>query len=273
MITSKKVILQLLNSASLLASGALAQARGTPTNASATGVSASAHDLAFAELVAYFTSQAPLVGTLYSTFAVLSNRYREQAQVLLSYGTAMRDLGAAEGGDGALGESVNALGVASWAASTAAYEQAVCQTEVVVERIADLVRAGRAVKEALVERARAASQLTELSGEVDRLRAHITALTNSPAPNAGRDRAVAEADMAGAIKVATEARTYYDKVAQAFLADALRYRTTMTTDFRDMLTNFASTQLRSEERLRVAWEKTTAALGGVRPVAALAILG
>ena len=270
MLKSKVVILQLLAGATSLASGALAQARGTPTNTSATGVSASAHDLAFVELEAYFSAQAPLVATLYSACAVLSNRYREQAQLLLSHGSALRDLGISEGG--ALGDSVNIAGVASWAASTTAYEQAVCQTETVVERLADLVRAGRAVKEALVERARASAQLTDMSNEVDRLRAHITALTNSPAPNAGRDRAVAEADISVAQRQATEARAYYDKVAQAFLADAARYRAAMTSDFRELLMGLASTQLRTEEKLKSAWESSSARLGGVRPVAALALM-
>jgi hypothetical protein len=256
----KKVMLQIFKGASSLASTAYAAALGAPASAAASGVSSSAHDLAFGELEAYYEAQAPLVAALYSAAAVLSNRYRDQAQTLLAHGAALKKLGELEGGR--LGDSLSRVGLAAWAASTVAYEQAVCQTEAFVEKLADAVRMARSVRDATAERRRASAQLGALSNEVDRLRALITALTNSPAPHAARDRALAEADMAAASRLATEARVYYDKVAQAYLAEAGRYRDALTTDARTMLLDFSTIQLRTEEKLAAAWEITAQHLGG-----------
>ena len=268
---SKKVILRLFKSATVLASDAYAQARGVQGTV-VSGASASAQDVAFAEVDAYLAAQAPLVATLYSAAAVLANRNREQAQVLLAYGSSLRELGAAERAEApAAGDALATVGVASWAASTTSYEQSVCLTEALVEKLADFVRNARAVKDAVAERARASAQLSDVSAEVDRLRALLTALGSSASPNAARDRSVAEADMAAAARALVDARAYYSKVSDALLSEVDRLREAMRTDFRTMLLQFAATQVRSEQKLAAAWESISAKIAVSVPAASAAV--
>jgi len=268
---SKKVILRLFKSATVLASDAYAQARGV-SGTVVSGASASAQDVAFAEVDAYLAAQAPLVAALYSAAAVLANRYREQAQVLLAYGSALRELGGAERADApAEGDALGTVGVASWAASTTSYEQSVCLTEALVEKLADFVRNARAVKDAVAERSRASAQLSDVSAEVDRLRAQLTALGSSASPNAARDRSVAEADMAVAARALVDARAYYGKVSDALLSEVDRLREAMKIDFRTMLLQFAATQVRSEQKLAAAWESIGAKIAVSVPASSAAV--
>lgn len=258
--SGKKTIVALLKTASSAASDAFASVRGGPgvvTTSSAT------QDVAFAELDAYLTAQAPLVALLYNAAANVASRSREQAQLLLEYGQTLRALGGTEGG--AVGASLTSIGTASWAASTTAYEQAVCQTEAFVEKLADYVRDARAIRFTLDERARASRVLSDASSDVDRLRALLTALSSSAAPSAMRDRQAAEAELPGAVRTATDARAYYDKTAASILAEVERTRTNMRADFRAMLLDFTSIQLRTELKLAAAWESIAAKLGGAAP--------
>lgn len=110
----------------------------------------SADDAAFASIESYLLGQAGPLTAVYNAAAALAIRYREQAQLLLDHGAALRSLGSTEGG--AFGGSLSSVGLSTWAASTAAYEQAVQETELFVERLADHVRGLRATKELLEER-------------------------------------------------------------------------------------------------------------------------
>jgi hypothetical protein len=265
--SGKKTIVRLLKTAGSVASDAFASVRGSGASASGPA-SSTTHDLAFAELEAYLTTQAPLIALLYNAAATLANRYREQAQLLLEYGQALRALGAAEGG--AVGSNLTHVGTACWASSTTAYEQAVCQTESFVEKLADFVRDARAVRSTLDERSRASRQLTAASNDVDRLRALLTALATSAAPTAMRERQTAEADMAMATRAAIDARTYYDKVAAAILSEVERMRASQLASFRTILLDFVSCQHRTELKLANAWEAVAARVGG-KPEPVLAI--
>ncbi len=112
----------------------------------------SIEDASFASLEAYVLGQAGPLTAVYNASAALAIRYREQAQLLLDHGAALRSLGSTEGG--AYGASLSGVGLSTWAASTAAYEQAVQETELWVERLADHVRGLRATRELLEERVR-----------------------------------------------------------------------------------------------------------------------
>lgn len=260
--TGKKTLVRLLKTASSVAQDAIATVRGGGSTAAAS-VSASTQDVAFAELDAYLSTQAPLVELLHSAAEKLAQRSREQAQLLLEFGHSLRALGTAEGG--AIGANLVNIGTASWAASTTAYEQAVCQSESFVEKLADYVRDARSVRTALDERTRASRVLSEAAGEVDRLRAQLTALASSAAPTAMRDRQACEAELPAATQAATEARTYYGKTVAHVLSEVERRRATMQSDFRSILLDFVSIQLRTENKLAAAWEVMAAKMGGASP--------
>ena len=265
--SGKKTIVRLLKTAGSVASDALSSVRGSGAHAGAPSSSAT-HNVAFAELEAYLSTQAPLVALLYNAAATLANRYREQAQLLLEYGQALRALGAAEAG--AVGSNLTNVGTACWASSTTAYEQSVCHTEAFVEKLADFVRDARSIRFTLDERARASRQLTAASNDVDRLRALLTALATSAAPNAARERQTAEADMAGAQRAAVDARAYYDKVAASILSEVERMRVNQLVNFRTILLDFVAAQHRTEVKLAAAWESISAKIGG-KPEPVLAI--
>jgi hypothetical protein len=89
-----------------------------------------AEDLSFEEIENYISQQAPLVMALYNRAAGQAVRSREQAQLLLEYGAALRAFGQTEGG--ALGNALSSSGLAVWAESTANYEAAVEESELFV---------------------------------------------------------------------------------------------------------------------------------------------
>jgi hypothetical protein len=252
----KKQILKLVKTASVAVQGAIAQARGAPNAAavgSSTSASKTAEDLSFADLETYLLGQAPLLTALYNESASVAVRAREQAQLLLDFGASLRSLGQAEGGP--LGTSLASVGLASWAASTAAYEQAVCETELFVEKLADYVRGTRAVKECVESRGKASAELAEAVGEVERLRALIVALGASPTANAIKDKAQAEIDLQIAQKVSADTRAAYDKCAAGVIAEVERLRAGMRADFQGMALDFIAIQVRTELKLAAAWER------------------
>lgn len=239
------------------ASGALAQARGTaPAPASASSLARSAEDVTFLDLELYLSSQAPLLAGLYNAAATLAMRYREQAQLLLDFGSALRAMGATDGG--VEGEALAAVGVATWASSTATYELAVCQTEAFVERLADYVRMCRAVKHMADTRAKASNDVLVTCADVERLRAQLNAIQTLASPTAANDRAQLEVELRTAQATAAEARAYYDKVAAVALAEVERMRGGMAVDFRELLLDFTSAQLRVEQKLSLAWDTVSA---------------
>jgi hypothetical protein len=183
-------------------------------------------------------------------------RYRESAQLLLDQGSALRWLSAAE--SGALGESLATTGVACWASSTASYELAVCSTEACVEKLADYVRQARSLSQLMESRGSSAAALSESLAECDRLRGVVAAAAASSGPKAAEQKAAAEAEFAAAMSASTEARSYYDKVAAAFIVEAERYRAAMKADFQQLLTDFTSSQLRTELKLAAAWDSVAA---------------
>lgn len=213
----------------------------------------SAEDLSFEELEAYLTHQAPLLALLYTAAAESAVKHREDAQALLDYGAALRALGTSEGGG--LGTSLTAVYLSTWAASTAAYEQAVQESELWVERLGDTVRGVRAVQEMMGERQRASAALSEALSVVERLRAHITALQASPSPSAATEKGKAEAELTTAQTAVTEARAYYDKVAASVIAETERYRASLNRDFRSMLLDYVAAQQRTQAKLAAAWDK------------------
>ena len=269
----KRTVLKLIKTATVQAKAIVAQARGQPQVAVAAAGSGSAtvEDMSFADLEQYLLGQAPLVTALYNEAAGVAVRAREQAQLLLDFGSALRALGqsetgagagagaaapAAAGGVGSLSSSLMSVGLASWAASTAAYEQAVCETELFVEKLADYVRLTRAVKECLDSRARASADLSEATSELERLRAVGVALANGPmTPTSGKDKAQNEIDLQIAQKAAADARAFYDKAAASVLSETERLRANMRLDFRAMLLDFVSIQVRTELKLSQAWER------------------
>jgi hypothetical protein len=257
--TGKKTLVRLLKTASSVAHDAIATVRGGGSTA-ASSVSASTQDVAFAELDAYLSAQAPLVELLHGAAEKLAQRSREQAALLLEFGHSLRALGTAEGGS--IGTNLTTAGTASWASSTTAYEQSVCHMEAFVEKLADYVRDARSIRTTLDERARASHALSEAAGEVDRLRALLTALSSSVAPTAMRDRQAAESELPAAAAAATAARAYYDKTVASVLTEVERKRTCMKTDFRSILLDFVSIQVRTENKLAAAWEVTAQKIGG-----------
>ena len=283
----KKTVLRLVRLASVQVQSAIAQARGAPAPSAATaGASVSVEDMSFSELEAYLLGQAPLLTALYNEAAAVAVRAREQAQLLLDFGASLRALGQSEGGMAAvpggppppssLGTSLVAVGLASWAASTASYEQAVCETELFVEKLADYVRGTRAVKEAVDSRVRASAELTEAQGELERLRAFGVALANSPpTASSGKDKAQNEVDMANAQRASTAAREFYDRAASGLIGEVERMRSQMRADFKGMLLDFVSVQVRTELKLAQAWQRieaeaARAAAAEGAPLAALA---
>jgi len=233
----------------------------------------SAEDLSFGELEGYVLQQAPLVTALYNQAAAQAIKHREQAQLLLEYGAALRALGTADGG--ALGNALSQCGAAVWAGSTGAYEQAVAESELLVERIADAVRGIRAAKELLQERSRASAALADSLSVVEHLRARVTALAANPSAGAAADRARLEGELAGAQSAVTSARQYYDKVAASVIGEVERYRAGLRADFRSMLLDLAHCYARSAAKLAAAWEGITAQLAaavtqeGATPLSAL----
>lgn len=224
----------------------------------------SAEDLSFEEIEAYLTHQAPLVAALYNTAAHLATQYRKQAAVLLEYGAALKAFGASEGGP--VGEALTAAGLATWAGSTAAYEQAVEETELFAERLADTVRSMRAMQQMMAERTRASNDLATALSTVEALRAKVTALAASTAPTAGTERMRAESELTTATATATEARAYYDKVAAAVIREVERHKWNLRSELRSMLLDFVVTQQRNAAKVAAAWERAmpavTAAVAG-----------
>jgi hypothetical protein len=64
-----------------------------------------------------------------------------------------------------------------------------------------------------------------------------------------------EIDLAAAQKTSADARVFYDKCAAGVIAETERLRTNMRTDFKLMLLDFVSIQVRTEMKLAQAWEK------------------
>lgn len=232
------------------APGAPGAAPGSTVSSSA---GKSAEDLSFGELETYLLHQAPLITALYNAAAESAVKYREDAQQLLDFGASLRALGTSEGGG--LGSSLTAVNLSTWAASTAAYEQAVQESEMWVERLADHVRSSRAVREMIAERQSASAALADALSVVERLRAHITALQASPSASAAADKAKAETELTTAQTVVAEARVYYDKVAAAVIGEVERHRSHLRVDFRSMLLDYAVIQQRTAAKLAAAWEK------------------
>jgi len=263
----KRVVLKALKTAKVLVQDAIAQARGSgggPSGGGGTSVAPaggaaaarSAEDASFRDLEGYLLGSAPLVTALYNASAAHALRAREQAQLLLDFGAALRALGQTEGG--ALGDSLSAVGLAAWASSTAEYEAAVCATEALVERLADYVRLARAVRETLDARARASADLADALTHVERLKALVASLAHSAAPSAAKDRYAAEAELGEAQRLAAAARVEYDAAAAGVVAEAARARAGQAADVRAMLLDFVTTQVRTELKLAAAWEKSTA---------------
>jgi sorting nexin-1/2 len=213
----------------------------------------SGEDLSFEEVETYLFGTGPLLINLYNNAAALAGTYRDQAQLLLDYGAALRALGSSEGE--ALGASLSSTGLSTWAASTASYEQAVQETELWVERLADLVRGIKSVRSMLSERSRVSAVLADSLAAVERLRSHITALGANPSASAATEKAKLDNDLVGAQNAVTEARAHYDKVAAAVIAEVERYRGDMRADFRAMLLDFANIQIRNQTKLAQAWER------------------
>ena len=233
----------------------------------------SAEDLSFEEVEAYVQLQAPLVTVLYNRAAGAAVRAREQAQLLLEYGAALRALGAAEGG--ALGGSLSSAGLAVWADSTAHYEAAVAESELLVERLADVVRGIRAAKELLAERSRASGALYEALSAVEAQRARTIALASAPSAAAAAAKPQADADLAAAQVAVTTARDYYNRVAASVITEVDRYRVSLRADFRAMLLDIVHTHARQAAKLQAGWEASVALLSaavtqeGAQPLAAL----
>lgn len=259
---SKRTVLRVIKLATVLAKSAISQARGTgaaPVAVTSTA-NKTAEDAAFRDLELYLLGQAPLLTGLYNAAAATAVRSREQAQLLLDFGAALRSMGQTEGG--ALGESFTQVGLASWAASTAAYEAAVCETEAVVEKLADYVRGTRAIRETLDSRSEASAERADCLAEVERLTNLISSLNANPTPQGMKDRAQAETELVEAKKAASEARSEYDSAAAAVVAEVERHRGALLIDFRSMLLDFVTTQVRTEMKLAAAWEKVAGETAG-----------
>lgn len=233
----------------------------------------SAEDLSFEEIESYVLNQAPLVTALYNRAAGAAVRAREQAQLLLEYGAALRALGAAEGG--ALGGALAAGGLAVWADSTAHYEAAVAESELLVERLADVVRGIRAAKELLAERTRSSGALHDALAHVEALRTRLTALAGAPSATAAAARPQVEAEFGAAQVAVTAARDYYNRVAASVITEVDRYRVSLRADFRAMLLDVVHAHARQAAKLQAGWEASIALLSaavgqeGATPLAAL----
>lgn len=256
---SRTRVMKLLKTASTTISTTIAEVRGGSggvSSASAGGgytKGSSADDHAFASIEAYLLGQAGPLTAVYNAAAALAIRYREQAQLLLDHGAALRSLGSTEGG--AYGGALSSVGLSTWAASTAAYEQAVQETELWVERLADHVRGIRATKEVIEERSRASAAVGEALAEADRLRALVAALGSNPSPAALQQRSFVEVELNQANAAAVEARGYYDKVAAGVLAEVARYQAETRAEFQQLMTEFAAIQHRAQNKLGRGWER------------------
>jgi hypothetical protein len=265
MTSGKSTFMKLLKNASGLASDAMAQVRGESASASLITTPRNAEDMAFQELEAYLYTQAPMLVTLYNAAAGLAARYKEEAERQRDYALSLRALASVEGtsGGGSVGDGLNWLGVSSFASCTSTYEQACVHAELLVEKLADFVRGNKAVREALEARTEASGELIASAGEVERLRAHITALSNSHSANAAMERAKAEAEQGAALRRSQEAREYYNRAAEALLNDVERLRGGMRMDLQTILLDFTLLQLRTEHTISLSWEQV---LGKSLPV-------
>lgn len=243
--------------------GKVADARGTSTNKSR-----SAEDISFAELEAYLLGQAPLLTVIYNSAVANVSHWREQAQLLLEYGASLKAIGKTEGGP--VGGAFASTGTCSWTGSTAAYEQSVEEAELWVERLADTVRNARGVKELVEERQRAGAELADATANVEKLRATITALGSAVTSSAAKDKVAAEGEMGAAQTAAAGAREYYDKVAASVIGEVERVKAVQKGEWRALLVDWATIQVRNNTRLAQAWERivpelnaATAQEGGV----------
>ena len=124
---SRTRVMKLLKTATTTITTTIAEVRGgtggISSSSAASGYTkgSSADDAAFASIEAYLLGQAGPLTAVYNAAAALAIRYREQAQLLLDHGAALRSLGSTEGG--AYGTALSSVGLSTWAASTAAYEQ------------------------------------------------------------------------------------------------------------------------------------------------------
>jgi sorting nexin-1/2 len=225
------------------------------TNHAASGITKgkSIEDDAFLQMEAYLAGQSPLINGLYNQAAAMTIRYREQAQLLLDYGASLRALGTTEAG--ALGASVGAVGLSAWAASTAAYEEAIQETECMVEVLANYVRNGKAIKELMEERSRACIEMNLSLNEVERLRTNINLLAQSMDPKAAQTRAGLEYELKNAIQAATSAREYYDKIAINIVDEVELMQKLMHIEFRAMMVEFVTIQTRNNEKIATAWNR------------------
>lgn len=237
----------------------VARGRGE-SSAGAAPKGKSTEDISFEEIEAYMLNQAPIVTALYNQAAAQAVRHREQAQLLLEYGGAIRALGSSEGG--ALGNALAQSGIALWADSTSSYELSVEESELYVERLADIVRGIRAGKEMLDERTRASSNLADSLAVVESLRARLTALTTSPAQAADKSRV--ENELVAAQSAVTSSRAQYDATAANVIAEVERYRSSLRADFTSILLDLTNIYARMADKHATAW----AALG---PITAAAI--
>jgi len=255
--STTKTLMKLLSSAAVVASEAVAQVRGMPPSTAALSVSRSAEDSSFSELDGYLTAQAPMLVALYNAAAGLAGRYREEAALLRDFGTALRQLGECEGssGQGSVGAGLDTVGAAVYASAIAAYEQASCHTEAMVETLADYVRGNRAAREALDARTAACAAMLGAAGDVDRAREALGRVPPS-GPAAPQQRAAAEAEVAGALARAAEARAFYNRAAEGLLGDVERSREALRVDLRTVLLDFTAAQLRTEKKLQAAWGST-----------------
>lgn len=233
---------------------------GPGSPASSTG-GKNPEDLAFRDMELYLFGQAPLLTSLYNSAAAYAVRAREQAQLLLDFGAALKALGQTEAEGGPAAESFNQVGLAAWASSTAAYEAAVCETEAFVEKLADYVRECRSVRETMEARSRASADRAEALGEVERISALISSLNANPTAQAMKDRMTAESELINAKRIAGEARAEYDNAAQQVVQQVDKMRGAMVGDFRAMLLDFVTIQVRTEVKLAAAWEKVASETG------------
>ena len=257
--STTKTLIKLFKSATVVASEAVAQVRGVPPSTAALSVSRTAEDMCFSELDGYLSAQAPMVVALYNAASGLAARYREEAALLRDFGTALRLLGECEGsgGLGSVGGGLDTLGASVYAVAIAAYEQASCHAEALVETLADHVRGARATREALDARTAASADMLAAAGEVDRAREALGRLPpGGGAPNGPQMRQAAEAELAAAQARAGEARAHYNRAAEGLLADVERAREAMRVDLRTMLLDFTAAQLRTEKKLQAAWQHT-----------------
>lgn len=257
----QRSVLAFVKSATHTVMAKVAEVRGggggpTGPSAGSAGSASSARtadDAAVELLERYTEGQAPLLTAAYNAAAALAIRYREQAQLLLDYGATLRAMGAAEGG--AFGSAMAAVGLSTWACSTSAYEQAVQETELIVERLADGVRNCRAMRELFAERARASHALADALGEAERLRTLVSHLSTNPSPAAASQRVVAEAELGAARAAADAARANYDKVAASVASEVGRARSDMRAEYTSLINDFVTVQVRNNQKVASAWER------------------